>query len=210
MRHLRIVGDGERDVATLPNLVSGILKAEFTHKTTPWPQRLHLREKKIRGYALRGYGLKLLYVLRHARSDGAEGVVACLDADTETKRQRLKQMKQAREAHRSISPPIPTALGEARPHNEAWLLDDPVAVREGLGLPAKHPIPNVQKCSSPKHKLEQLHAQSTRKDERPLEVWRYIATHVDEGRCPHKKKTGFGAFVAELRAEIAPLFGKAS
>jgi hypothetical protein len=208
MRHLRIVGDGERDAAVLPPLVRRILNADLTDRTTPWP-RLHRGQKKIPGYSLKGYGLKLLYVLRSARSDRAEGVVACIDADRDRRRQRWRQMKKAREADRSQNPPLPTALGEAKPHNEAWLLDDAVAVREVLRLPSDTEVPNVQRCSSPKAALEDLHQRSERKDERPLSVWPEIAARVDTSRCTHKKRTGFEAFVREVESELGPLFAEA-
>ncbi len=208
MPHLRIVGDGERDAVTLPPLVKRILKAEFTHESKPWP-RLHRGEKKIPGYTLRGYGRKLLYILKSARNADADGLVACADADRERGRERLKQMKLAREADRAQHPPIPAALGEARPHNEAWLLDDPAAVREALGLPKGHEVPNAVKCRSPKSALEQLHAESERSDQAPLEVWPTMAQRLDVRRCTHKQDTGFEAFIEEVQAELGPLFARA-
>lgn len=208
MRHLRIVGDGERDAAVLPALVKRILNADFTHEATSWP-RLHHGAKKLRGYSLKGYGLRLLYVLHSARMARADAVVACVDADKERRRQRLKQMKTARDADRSQNPPFPAALGEAKPHSEAWLLDDAAAVREVLRLPSDAEVPNVQRRSSPKAALEDLHERSERKDERPLSVWPEIAARVDTSRCTHKKRTGFEAFVREVESELGPLFAEA-
>lgn len=208
MRHLRIVGDGERDSVTLPPIAKTVLGADFTHTATPWP-RLHRREKKAPGYSLKGYGLKLYYLLQGAPGRGEDGVIACIDADRERRRQRLKGLKDARNAHRSVAPAVPTALGEAKPHNEAWLLDDPVAVREALGLSSDHPIPAVTKRGSPKATLEELHQQSERGTERPVDVWPRIAERVDVGRCAQRKQTGFEAFVEEVRTEIGPLFANA-
>lgn len=205
MPRLRIVGDGERDAAVLPAIVRGILKAEFTHIAKPWP-RLHRGQKKVPGYSLKGYGLKLLYVIRSARLSGDDGVVACTDADTERRRERLGQMIAAREADRSQNPPLPTALGEAKPHNEAWLLDDPVAVREGLWLASDHAIPNVNASDYPKEDLEALQAVSERCSERPTDVWPDIAARLNLDRCNHKKTTGLMAFAQELEEEITPLF----
>jgi hypothetical protein len=190
---------------TLPPVVKSILKADFIPEATRWP-RLHRREKKVPGYSVKGYGLKLLYVLDSARAANADGVVACVDADKETRRERLKQMKVARQADRSERAGLPAALGEARPHNEAWLLDDPVAVREGLRLPQEHAVPNVAKCGSPKAMLEALHQESERTGERPIAVWAHIAARVDPARCAHRKKTGLQALVAEVQAELGPLF----
>jgi len=208
MRKLRIVGDGQRDAATIPALLRGLLKAEFASRTTPWP-RLHRGEKKAHSFHLKGYGLKLWYVLREARTDGHDGVVATVDADKDRAREKLTQLKQAREADRVRWAPLPTALGEARPHNEAWLLDDPVGVREGLALAKDHLIPNVREVSSPKDELAGLQQASPRSDERPLDVWAGIAACVDERRCNHKTETGFEAFAREVRAELGPLFAAA-
>jgi hypothetical protein len=205
MRKLRFVGDGERDAVTVPKLVLGILRADFEHMASPWP-RLHRGEKKIRGYDLKGHGLKLAYVLTEARQSGFHGVVATVDTDRSERGERLRQLKTAREADRSKFAPLPTALGEATPHNEAWLLDDPVAVRQGLNLPANAGIPDVRGCSYPKSALEELHRDSPRAAEPPLNVWPDIAAQVDAVRCTHKQDTGFEAFIAEVEAELRQLF----
>ncbi len=208
MIRLRIVGDGERDAATLPPLVKGILGADFTAHATSWP-RLHHAEKKIKGFSLKGHALKLVYLLTEARQAHFDGVVATVDADEPRRSEKLKQLKLAREADRSRAAPLPAALGEAIPHNEAWLLDDPVAVREGLRLPADTPIPNVRECADPKSRLEELHRQSPRAAEAPLDVWPHIAARVDAPRCNHKQETGFAAFIDEVNAELGPLFAQA-
>ncbi len=209
MVRLRIVGDGERDAATLPPLLRTLLPHKFQDESTPWPVRLHAGQRKVRGYALKGYGRKLYYVLRSARSAGVDGVAACVDADKDRNRERLKQMIEAREADRSELPSLPTALGEARPHNEAWLLDDPAAVRKGLCLPKDTEVPAVSRVAYPKAELERLHNASPRADERPLDVWRDIATHVQIERSNHREDTGFQAFADEINRELAPLFGNA-
>jgi hypothetical protein len=208
MIRLRIVGDGERDAATLPPLVKNILGTNFTAHASSWP-RLHRGEKKIKGYDLKGHGLKLVYLLTEARQARFDGVVATIDADEPTRSEKLKQLKLAREADRSRAAPLPVALGEAIPHNEAWLLDDPVAVREGLHLPVGAPIPNVRECADPKPTLEELHRQSPRAAEAPLAVWPDIAARVNATRCNHKQETGFAAFAEEVKVELGSLFAKA-
>jgi hypothetical protein len=205
MRKLRIVGDGQRDAVTIPAILRGLLKAEFAAHASPWP-RLHRGEKKAPGVHLKGYGLKLWYLLREARTDGHDGVVAAVDADKDRAREKLTQLKRARDADRAQRAPLPTALGEACPHNEAWLLDDPVAVREALGLATDALIPNVRDCPYPKTALEELHRQSSHASNAPLDVWADIAARVDEHRCRHKTETGFEAFAREVRAELGPLF----
>lgn len=207
MRTLTIIGDGERDKVTVPALVRGVVGDDFGCTADCWQDiRLHTGEKKIRGYVLKGYGSKLLYSLQRARSRKLDGVVATIDADKDRHRERLSDMKNAREADRSQRPPLPCAVGEARPHNEAWLLDDPVAVRKGLGLPASAAVPSVANCPSPKTILEALHAASPRADDRPLVVWGDIAARVRPERCGGRERTGFQAFTSDLRAELGRLF----
>lgn len=205
MIRLRIVGDGERDAATVPMLVEGILGGDFARETSPWP-RLHRREKKVKGYKLSGHGQKLIYALTQARQRRFDGVVATVDADGPKRGEKLSQLKLARDADRSRAAPLPTALGEAVPHNEAWLLDDEKAVRTALGLPPDTPVPTVRPAAYQKTELEALHRSSPRCNEPPLEVWAQIAAHVHEERCNHRKDTGFEAFAAEVRSEIGPLF----
>lgn len=208
MIRLRIVGDGERDAATLGPLVKGILRADFAPEASPWP-RLHRGEKKPRGYSLAGAALKLYYLLIEARDRQYNGVVATVDADKDRTSDKLRQLKLARDADRATRPPLPAALGEAIPHNEAWLLDDPVAVRQGLHLVQDASIPNVRDCRYPKSTLEQLHQQSPRADKGPLEVWPDIAAAVRVDRCNHREETGLAAFVDEIRSELGPLFAAA-
>lgn len=196
MTHLFFVGDGERDAATAPAIVRRLLNATFRSTCQRWA-RLH--------GAGRGYGRKLLYALRQARDRKADGLVATVDADKEKKGRRLRTLRNARESDRSRFPTFPTALGEAVPHGEAWLLDDPVAVREAMNLPSDTKIPPVPKSSNPKETLHQLLGKSPRAEERPLQVWADIAGRVDASRCRHGKATGFHAFVDDVRRELGPL-----
>jgi hypothetical protein len=123
----------------------------------------------------------------------------------EKKGRRLRVVLRAREADRALSPAIPTALGEAVPHGEAWLLDDAVAVRAALNLPADTPIPTVRRSQNPKRTLHELLANSPRTGDRPLEVLADIARQLEPSRCTHGKKTGFHGFVGEVREESGPL-----
>ena len=193
MVHLFFVGDGERDAVTVPAIVKRLLAIAFRPTCARWA-RLHR--------AGRGYGRKLLYSLRQARDRKADGVVATVDADSEKKGRRLRVLRDARESDRSRFPAFPTAIGEAVPHGESWLLDDPVAVRKAMNLPADAEIPTVQHSSDPKETLHQLLRNSPRAEERPLQVWADIAGQLDASRCRHRKATGFQGFVADVRREL--------
>jgi hypothetical protein len=208
MSHLFFVGDGPRDEATLPPLVKGILKQEFTHKFRAW-SGLRLGHA-VGGHRLRGYGRKLLFALRQARDDRADGLVATVDRD-EGKEGRLAHLRKARKADQEKWPGYPAAIGEAIPHAEAWLLDDQRAVRETLGLPRDCQIPTVTDVENPKRTLHELWESSPRRDANPAEreiehVLPQLAVRVDETRCAHARHTGFKAFVKEIRREIGPIF----
>ncbi len=194
--HLLFVGDGERDAATVPLLVERVISTRFESTCRRWA-RLHGKGK--------GYSRKTLFALREARDLPADGFVATLDTDREEKGRRLRQMQGARDADRENHSPMPTALGEATPHGEAWLLDDPVAVRIALNLAKDAPIPTVRKPADPKGMLHALLGQSPRKADRPLDVWANIARNIDQSRCTHAESTGFRSFVEEVQTELGPL-----
>ena len=193
MIHLLFVGDGERDAASVPPLVATILGTEVRAETGHW-----MRARK----AGRGYDRKLLYYMRLVRDRKAAGLVATVDRDKDKKRGRLRLMQKARERDRGKVPPVPTAVGEAVPHGEAWLLDDPKAVRTGLGLPADADIPNVARTKDPKQAFPELLESSPRAGERPLEVIPDVARHITLDRCNHADRTGFKDFVDDVEREL--------
>ena len=134
------VGDGERDAVTVPALVDNILGSACQVESNSW--------REIRAG---GYWRKTLFAILSAQSRGLDGVVATLDADKEKKGKRLAQMRKGRDTHRASNTPLPTALGEAVPHGEAWLPQDPIAVREGMNENVSRLIGN-----QPSHK-EDIH-----------------------------------------------------
>lgn len=194
MIHLLIVGDGERDARTVPRLIERILEEEIRNDWLPWA-RLH------RG----NYRRKVLFATRQARDAKADGLVAIVDADKTKNHERLKEMKKAREDDRQSLPPFPTALGEAIPHGESWLIDDPVAVRQALKLTIE--VPNYRDCNYPKDDLQKLIQASIRAGEELLDLLEDIARQVDGSRCVHDKESGFHGFREEVVAEIGPLRG---
>lgn len=197
MIRLLFVGDGERDSATVPHFVETILDTKIAPTTRIWA-RLH-------GPAGPGYTRKLLYALRVARDLDVPGLVATVDSDRERKGERLKTLQDGRAADRERHPPMPAALGEALPHAEAWLLDDAIAVRTGMALPEDVKVPSVGRTRHPKNALHDLLAKSSRAEDRPIDVWADITTHLDPARCQYAKKTGFHAFVDDVRSELESL-----
>ncbi len=190
---LLFVGDGARDAAMLPPIVSTILGKAVRPESRNWA-RLHA--------AGRGYDRKLLFAFAAARADGLAGVVATVDSD-KTGRDRLAEMHAARARDRTKNPALPAALGCAEPHAEAWLLDDPTAIRAELNLPAAHSLPSVRQSNNPKAVLDE--AMSATGTSRYLDRIALVAGALVPSRCGHKKDTGFGAFEQDVAAELGKL-----
>lgn len=194
---MRILGDGHRDEAMLPPLLRSILEVELDCKFTAW-HSVRLRKG--------GYDRKLSFVMRQIRDTRAHWrLVAVVDADNSPRDSRLNKLKTIREKERQKENiQIPTALGEAFPHGEAWLLDDSEAVKKGLTLGAEHKVPTATR-SSPKKTLQELLASSPRADEKPVKVWADIAGYVRLQSCRAPQKTGFGPFRQEVLREFTPI-----
>jgi hypothetical protein len=201
MNHLLFVGDGPRDEAMLPPMVSNILDVELPPHAEflPWNMRFHDRPGKPKGY-----GRKLEYAVRRAISHRKNGLVAVADRDKAAGRERLKELQRAREQERAKGTELPIALGEAVPHPDAWLLDDPVAVRQGLSLPADCAIPTVRKVASPKDTLNAPIAKNPDSDDTMTSL-SDIARHWRLDRCCHQKETGLAAFFEDVHRELGPL-----
>ena len=200
---LLFVADGPLDGVTVPRLVERILQVAVEAETVGWA-RLHQRGSGS------GYGRKLRFAIRQARDGHQEGVVATVDVDRERRGRRLQELRTARAEDRATSPHLAVALGEAYPELEAWLLDDPAAVRQAMGLEKNQPVPTVRKAKDPKDTLEHLLSQSPRSSERPLHVWPNIAQLLEPPRCRHAKETGFADFQDDVRSELGPLSPAAS
>ena len=127
MSLILFVGDGVRNAATVPPIVKRILNTEFSSLTRNWA---HLHG------AGKGYQKKVRFAVLQALDAGAKGLIAVVDRDR-AQRDRLKRLREARDDDRMQKPPFPTAFGEANPHGEAWLLDDPQAIREALRLESR-------------------------------------------------------------------------
>jgi hypothetical protein len=183
--------DGPRDHVSVPPLVSRILGLKIRPQTTHWKR---LRQK---GNAS-GLSRQLLYAIREAQDAKTSSLVVVVDRDNSSKREKLKELIAARDR----SPEFPVALGQADPHGEAWLLDDPVAVTRGLGLGTDVEIPNIRDVESPKDTIEVLRENSEFSDKTILEVLEAIVNHVDPARYRHAKETGYEAFEKDVRHQL--------
>jgi len=214
MPRLMFVCDGQRDQLALPILTGRLLDQPIRHdehehmtwKGADTSIRLHAAERKADGYSLSGFGRKVLYALRACRLRGCRGLVAVLDRDKPEHHERLKQAKLGQQADSAQHAPLPAVIGEASPHFDAWLMDDPVAVRTALGLPKNAQVPDVGASGNPKRDLDVLRSNSARASDRPSLVAGAIAQQLDLRRCNHRKATGLEAFASDLRREIEPLF----
>jgi hypothetical protein len=191
---VHIVGDGARDAATVPHLVANILGIEIESKPHNWKD-IHLR-------SVTGYSKRLRFFMRQAIDKNADGLVAVVDRDKSEARSRLRELQEARDDHRKANPRFPTALGEAAPHGEAWLLADQTAIREVLGLGGDETIPNVRHENNPKAVLDSLISRYRTDAARISEILTEIARLVDHRRCLHGDRTGFTYLVEDVNREF--------
>ena len=198
MIKLLFVGDGPRDRASIPSLVQNILAKPADCECDDWA-RLHHRGSG------RGYRNKLLFAIRRAQADKKDGLVATVDSDSPVPSDRIKELKDARESLRRKERPFPTALGEAVPNGDAWLLDDPLAVCDALQLDRNTAIPVVTKVRDPKPELDKIISQSSRAGDDLLQVLAEIAQLVRMERSRHFSETGFEAFARDVAAELSQL-----
>lgn len=196
---LLAVGDGPRDQRALPILVCKILDAELETRYDDWHQ---VRVRKQRGTI---YARKLKYLTRRAQADGFAALAVVVDRDKSPARQKLRELRTGRDEDRQNQPPFPTAVGEASPHFDVWLLDDAVAIRDALELPADVPIPNAPKSDYPKDSLSELIERSAIDFADVSDALGEIARRLSTSRCAHRKVTGFAAFEKEVLDEIKPV-----
>ena len=191
MIKLLVVGDGERDGASIPSLVQTILERPVQSEFERWPR---LQKK--------GLGAKLRFATIQARNRKNDGLVAVVDADQRMRSKKIKDLIEARAEMRRSAPPFPAALGEAVPNGDAWLLDDRLAVCDALKLDRNTEIAVVTKVRDPKPVLNSIIAQSSRAGEDNLQILADIAGLVRIERCRHAADTGFEAFVKDVTSEL--------
>lgn len=192
---LLFVGDGPRDEAAVPRLVERVLGEQVEEQFEAWKQ-LHLRGSG------RGLDRKLRYALRQAKDRNLAGVVATVDSDRRGPSDKVSELVQARQSERDSGNAMPVGIGEAIPHLEAWLLDDPVSVKLALNLPKDRELPAVSKIADPKAALNELWSKCPTSN-RIHDCLAEIARGLEYARCIHASTTGFEAFVKDVRSEFA-------
>ncbi len=191
-----VVSDGPRDHAVLPVIMETVLGMN--------PDCTFLAWSEIRLHRGRGYARRMQFALVQARTSGMAGVVCTVDCDNAHARTRLKELASTRNDDRCNNQPLPTAVGEARPHVEAWLLDDRTAICRVLNLAHDEALPLVHKVASPKDELDRLIDKSeSHKGVSRLLTLKAIAQSLDHSRCTNAKSTGLKEFVEELINEYA-------
>lgn len=197
-----VVGDGPRDQSALPNLVCAILGLNVDSRYDDWHHVRYLRGKGTI------HARKLKYLTRRARADDFTALVIVVDTDKLPPREKLRDLRDGRADDRQKSPPLPTALGEANPHFDVWLLDDPVAVRQALGYPKDTRVPNAAKVDNPKDELSKLVEQGPKDFSQVSDALGEIARRISLERCVHRKETGFASFQNDVSHEINPAFSE--
>jgi hypothetical protein len=195
--HLYYLADGPREETTIPAIVRSVCPGAITSLFKSWSDITLAKNS--------GYQRKLDFAIRTVLAEGWDGVVATVDCDRDKRGKKLGVLNGAREVHRRDTrvPQVRIAFGEAIPHFEAWLIDDPKAVRTALALHSSTEIPNVRDCVYPKATIDELVRMSPRQHEIPDSTLRgEIAQAIDEKRCNHRDETGFEAFMDELRANL--------
>jgi hypothetical protein len=201
---LLFVGDGSRDIAVLPALVENLLDVSDGSVRTDSVFKQWRDIELFEGGT--GYRRRMQFAIAQARAERIQGLVCAVDCDKAHPRERLKELNNARDADRTKNTSLPTAIGEARPHGEAWLVDDPDAVREGLSLDSNVHVPSYKKIKDPKAELNKLlDAGGATDGAARCAKMILIAEKLDPDRCKNGKATGFNEFVEEVVRELQVL-----
>jgi hypothetical protein len=198
MIDVHFVVDGPRDFETIPALTGAILRINIRPVVKTW--------KSIDDYRVSGYARKFQFAISVAKDEDAAAIIAVVDRDSAPKRERRGKLVEGREKHRQKSVPFPTAIGEADPHADAWLLDDPVAIRQALSLDSTISIPTVHESDYPRTEVDKLIKKSANfTDGNKSEILGAIARQVDPSRCYHQNETGFKKFADDVTWEFRSL-----
>lgn len=198
---LLFAGDGPRDKAFVPAFVERLIGLETG---TLEPQ--FYQWKELRKHRGSGYGPKLKLLLADARTNGFKGVVCTVDQDAADPRDRLGALQSARNEDRAQMSlvPVAAAFGEARPHLEAWIINDSQALRIAFNADEQIKIPNLK----PKEAFDEVcNAHGVTEGRDRCKVLTSIAHALDLERCMKDKPSGLKAFAEEVRQELRSAHG---
>ena len=190
-----VIGDGPRDSIALPKLVQHLMRKQTKWQYEDWHTRSHLFGRG-KGTV---YTKKVKYFTRLAKDRDCVALVVS-DTDRAPYGEKLRQLRTGRDEDRQIHPPFPTAIGEANPHFDVWLLDDAHAVKTVVGC-SSSAVPNIRNCTSPKDILTNLVVESDIESELSV-VLGLIVDEFDVSRCNHDNETGLEEFAEEVRIEL--------
>ncbi len=194
MTDVLLVSEGPNDRAVIPVIIEKATNQKFEFSYMPWTE--------LRRHRITGFEAKLGLALAVARLNSHLGLVGVVDADDQPK-VRIAALRRAKEKDRQKLDleRLPTALGEANPELEAWLLDDHEAVKKALALPAQTKIPSPFECKDVKISLDELISKSARNENRTERLCE-IAKSIEFDKCRNSKATGLQSFVDDLKNEF--------
>jgi Domain of unknown function (DUF4276) len=220
-RVLEICGEGKTDVGRVAPTGSSRSEPQpptegvvpvLVHKLCGQPDTMRVVRRALPFLQGKKLWQKVKFVEQTALYNEAAGAVFVIDTEG-NHRSRLAELVKGRD---SAYPDFPMAVGVAHPCIEAWLLADPVAIAQAMGLsndpreidsPEDLPAPQRNRDHNPKTVLAEC-ARGSPVSSR--DATRIAAEIVDlavlRRRCP----LGFEPFAREVEKRIAPLFQTAS
>lgn len=157
-----------------------------------------------------GYAGKVRAAMVQADTEGFDALVFVMDRDRDAGRPR--ELEKGRDAARLKQVTIPTAIGCCIETVEAWLLADPSAVSEVLGINSSEIPPNPETLDGkegsgqhPKDVMQRLQHAAPGESNWD-EIYQEIAVKADLDRVARHCPRGFKPFLEELKC-CAPLAG---
>lgn len=195
---IQLVGDGPRDQYALERLVASILEIPIQATFKSWKEIRLNRYNWGTGSILKK---RLIFALHTAADENLGSLVAVVDTDKKNPLEQLRELRAAREQCQRKGLYLPTALGEANPHFDIWLLDDRKAIVEAWKVEDSE-IPDCTKSECPKEELDRLFESSQIGINDIAQALSLIAENVVISRCIHAEQTGFADFVGEINSLV--------
>lgn len=204
---LEVFGEGKTDIGTesaIPRCPDQGVVPIVVHRMCGKPAAMRVKTKRYAHLQGKGLWQKVCFAKRQSRyNKGTRGAVFVLD--TEGNDKVITELAKGRDHE---LPEFPLAIGAAQPCIESWLLVDPSALCQTLGLPRSPELPeNPESLPAPAHNrkhnpkivLAVLGAKS-----QPQKDTIALTLELDAARkrCP----LSFEPFAAEIETLLRPLF----